>query len=116
MLYALGRRVAWCSQAGKGCNMSAHFFTEQSEPSAVKATIVSKYFGAWAKVMMGRPRVENMNYIDLFAGPGRFEDGKMSTPLMVLEQAIADDRLRERLVAIFNDLDVQCQDVVLGES
>jgi len=35
---------------------------------------------------------------------------------MVLEQAIADDRLRERLVAIFNDLDVQCQDVVLGES
>jgi three-Cys-motif partner protein len=95
--------------------MSTSFFTEQSEASEVKATIVSKYFGAWAKIMMGRRNVENINYIDLFAGPGRFQDGKMSTPLMVLEQAINHDKLRDRLVAIFNDKDTGATDLLRQE-
>jgi len=32
-------------------------------------------------------------YIDLFAGPGRYEDGSASTPLMVLEKAVANPKV-----------------------
>lgn len=81
------------------------FFNEISEQSLVKATIVSKYFWAWAKVVI--PTVKKSGgrfaYIDLFAGPGRYKDGSKSTPLLVLEHAINDPDIREMLVSIFND-------------
>ena len=48
-------------------------------------------------------RENRIAYIDLFAGPGRYSDGTNSTPLLVLEKAIQDQELRERLVTIFND-------------
>jgi hypothetical protein len=38
------------------------FFDESSEQSQVKTAIVTKYFKAWAKVML--PRVERIAYID----------------------------------------------------
>lgn len=79
------------------------FFDESTEQSRVKATIVSKYFWAWAKVVMSySPRIA---YIDLFAGPGRYKDGTKSTPVRILEQAIADAKMREALVTVFNDVD-----------
>ena len=60
--------------------MSTHqFFNEQTEQSAVKATIVSKYFWSWAMIIM--PRADKIAYIDLFAGAGRYKDGSKSTPL-----------------------------------
>ncbi|ULQ61056.1 three-Cys-motif partner protein TcmP [Brucepastera parasyntrophica] len=88
------------------------FFSEQSEASLVKATIISKYFFTWAKVIMGAQdrysfKSENkIAYIDLFAGPGRYEDGSASTPCMILEKAIEDEKICNRLVAIFNDRDI----------
>jgi three-Cys-motif partner protein len=39
----------------------------------------------------------------LFAGPGRYEDNTKSTPLLVLEKAIAEPKMAERLVTFFND-------------
>ncbi len=81
------------------------FFEEQTEQSAVKATIVSKYFWSWANVIMPRTRSGKIAYIDLFAGPGRYKDGSKSTPLLILEQAIEDDKMRHMLVTYFNDLD-----------
>jgi hypothetical protein len=60
--------------------MTLGFFEETKEQSLVKSAIVSKYFWAWAKVMM--PRVKSAGkkiaYIDLFAGPGRYKDGTQS--------------------------------------
>jgi three-Cys-motif partner protein len=87
--------------------MPKEFFAEQREQSAVKAEIVSKYFNAWADIMIGQARPRDggrIAYIDLFAGPGRYEDGAKSTPLMVLERAIAKPALGERLMALFNDI------------
>ena len=87
------------------------FFEESSEQSRVKAAIVSKYFDAWAKVIMGAQNVyhgiseKRIAYIDLFAGPGRYVDGTKSTPLLILEKAIQNDIMRERLVTVFNDRD-----------
>ena len=90
--------------------MSSAFFDEMSEQSEIKALLVKKYFKAWAKVMIGTQKrypthPQKIAYIDLFAGPGRYRDGKISTPLSVLQLAIEDDEIRQRLVALFNDKD-----------
>jgi len=82
------------------------FFEESREQSQVKTAIVSKYFWAWAKVILPTVRTRppgRIAYIDLFAGPGRYRDGTRSTPLLVLEQAIEDTEMSQRLVTIFND-------------
>lgn len=83
------------------------FFKEAKEQSLVKTAIVSKYFWAWAKVIISTAKRSNgkIAYVDLFAGPGRYEDGTKSTPLLVLERAIADEDMRQMLVTVFNDLD-----------
>jgi three-Cys-motif partner protein len=81
------------------------FFDEQTEQSAVKAAIVSKYFWSWAKVIMPRSSSNKIAYIDLFAGTGRYKDGSKSTPILVLETAIRDLNMRHMLVTFFNDLD-----------
>jgi three-Cys-motif partner protein len=83
------------------------FFDESSEQSRIKATMVRDYFWAWAKVIL--PTVKKTGgriaYIDLFAGKGRYNDGTKSTPLLVLESAIADPDMRQHLVTLFNDAD-----------
>ncbi len=85
-----------------GTGMSGeNFFAEAHENSLIKATIIAKYFWAWAKIV--EKHSDKIAYVDLFAGPGRYDDGTTSTPLLVLEQAIRDPALREKLIAIFND-------------
>ena len=88
--------------------MTEKFFNEQTEQSLVKATLVAKYFPAFMRVIAGAQRRyggDRIAYIDLFCGPGRYEDGASSTPVKIVEQAIADSEMRQRLVAIFNDKD-----------
>jgi three-Cys-motif partner protein len=83
--------------------MPAEFFEEQEEQSAVKAAIVVDYFVAWSRIMAGH--ADKIAYVDLYAGPGRYGTGQLSTPLLILQRAIESDTLRPRLVAIFNDAD-----------
>ena len=85
--------------------MPDEFFTERADQSAVKARIVTKYFITWAGIIGPRSRTDKIAYIDLYAGPGRYEDGSASTPLMVLTEALKKPALREVLVALFNDRD-----------
>lgn len=90
--------------------MSKCFFQEQREQSLIKARIVSKYFSAWAKVILSVQKIypqhaQKMAYIDLFAGPGRYDDQSKSTPLLVLETILANNDLSNRVVTIFNDKD-----------
>lgn len=82
------------------------FFEETKEQSVVKATIVYKYFWAWAKVIIPTAKKygNKIAYIDLFAGPGRYKDGSKSTPILILEKAIADPDMRKMLVTVFNDI------------
>lgn len=83
------------------------FFDETTEQSLVKTTIVSKYFWAWARVIIpsARKSSNKITYIDLFSGPGRYKDGTKSTPLLILEQAIVNKDMKEMLITIFNDKD-----------
>jgi three-Cys-motif partner protein len=77
------------------------FFEKQKEQSHIKSEIVKKYFWAWAKIIGSRaPKIA---YIDLYSGPGVYEDGSNSTPVLVLENALRDKLVREKLIAIFND-------------
>lgn len=61
---------------------TSDFFDEFREQSLVKTEIVTKYFGAWAKIMisLAKKRNNNIAYVDLFSGPGRYKDGSESTP------------------------------------
>lgn len=83
--------------------IGGNFFEEQAGQSEAKARIIQKYLWAWAKVILSQS--QKIAYIDLFAGPGRYKDGASSTPLLVLETAIQDERIRKSLVTIFNDRD-----------
>jgi three-Cys-motif partner protein len=90
--------------------MNENFFQEQKEQSLIKARIVSKYFSAWASVMLSVQKrypgyTQSMAYIDLFAGPGRYNDQSKSTPLLVLDTILSDPELRNRMITLFNDRD-----------
>jgi three-Cys-motif partner protein len=93
------------------------FFAERSDQSEVKARIVEKYFYAWANVIMPSASLADgkIAYIDLYAGPGRYEDGAASTPLLVLEKAIAHPKMSQMLVALFNDADKNLTDTLQNE-
>lgn len=82
------------------------FFNESTEQSRIKAQIVEKYFSAWSKVIVRRAKKSHdrrIAYVDLFAGPGQYQDGTRSTPLMILETIANSDDLRNMVVTIFND-------------
>lgn len=83
------------------------FFDERTDQSEVKARIVQKYFYAWANVVMPTAQKNGgrIAYIDLYAGPGRYKDGAASTPLLVLQNAIANAKLALMLVTLLNDSD-----------
>lgn len=90
--------------------MNNKFFQEQREQSLIKSQIVSKYFSKWASVILAMQKrypqhVQRMAYIDLFAGPGRYDDQSKSTPLLVLETILANPDLASRMVTLFNDKD-----------
>ncbi len=51
------------------------FFNESREQSVVKATIVEKYFVAWAQIIIATQKYypkhsQKIGYVDLFAGNG----------------------------------------------
>jgi len=77
------------------------FFAERLEQSRIKAEIITAYFGAWANIVLRN--ATKIAYVDLFAGNGRYDNGDPSTPLLILEHAIADPTLRRILITTFND-------------
>ena len=83
---------------------SDEFFEEQQEHSQIKACIVAEYFWAWAGVMIGvqnryPQHSKRLAYIDLFSGPGKYDDGTESTPLLIMRHALSKLDLRDRLKA-----------------
>lgn len=94
------------------------FFEERSDQSEVKARIVQKYFSAWSNIVVDTAKrfgEGKIAYIDLYAGPGRYRDGAASTPLLVVEAAIASDRVRDHFVALFNDQDENNSGTLISE-
>lgn len=93
--------------------MKGNFFASPTEESLVKINIVTKYFAAWAQIIS---KFKNkIRYIDLFCGPGIYEDGTKSTPLIVLENAINSPKICTSLISIFNDKTTDFTDVLRDE-
>jgi hypothetical protein len=67
---------------------TGHFFATPGPHNIVKTKLVTKYFRAWSTIMLGKSRTPNgpLAYVDLFSGPGCFDDGKPSTPLWIRGQ------------------------------
>lgn len=82
------------------------FFKARREQSDIKSLIVKDYFPVWAKIILKSVQKSGGNkiaYIDLFSGPGKYDDGSESTPLLILKTAVSDQNLQNALVTIFND-------------
>ena len=81
------------------------FFDTPTVASTKKHRIVSKYVAGWANIVLpkAKAREGKIMYVDLFCGPGQYEDGTPSIPLLILEHAINTPALCEHLQTVFND-------------
>ena len=80
------------------------FFKHQTDSSRVKASIVSEYFPQYCKIIRRKHEPEMFRYIDLFAGPGVYEDGNVSTPIMLAGKIAEESSLKDKVQFVFNDL------------
>lgn len=78
------------------------FFKEQKISSEVKAKIVAEYFPQYCKILLKKPQ-KSIVYLDLFSGPGIYEDGKETTPLLIGKACANDPVLSSKVQMLFND-------------
>jgi three-Cys-motif partner protein len=79
------------------------FFLKQTASSKIKASIVSQYFPSYCKIIAKKHLPRQVRFIDLFSGPGIYQDGNASTPMLVARQCKDDIFLRTNVRLIFND-------------
>ncbi|MCL2538491.1 MAG: three-Cys-motif partner protein TcmP [Alphaproteobacteria bacterium] len=85
-------------------NNNSSFFVEQSANSEVKMKIVLQSFKLW----LSSVRIQqSLFYIDLFAGPGVYDDGTLSTPICVLQEICADRKLAQKFCIVLNDNNIE---------
>lgn len=82
--------------------MEDDFFREQTSSSEVKAKIIAEYFPQYCRILLKKPR-HTIRYMDLFAGPGKYDDNKHSTPLLLAKECAEDPLLCSKVHLIFND-------------
>jgi len=88
------------------------FFNSKRKTSEIKTEFLNKYFKAWAAIMLRGQSYKNINkllYVDLFSGPGIYDDGKESTPIKILNSIYASKGTfvdyDKHVQTIFNDKD-----------
>ena len=91
---------------GKKQSTTDSFFASQKEKSRVKTIIVTEFFKAYFPIIYNAFK-KDVWYLDLFAGPGMYEDGSKSTPIVLLDTiaAFKNDSIRDHLKMVFNDHD-----------
>lgn len=80
-----------------------NFFENQTLSSKVKASIVSEYFPKYCSIIVKKHMPEKIGYLDLFSGPGMYEDGNPSTPILIARNCKKDEMLRNLVWMVFND-------------
>ena len=73
------------------------FFKHQTDSSRIKASIVSEYFPQYCRIIGRKHEPTMFRYIDLFSGPGIYEDGNASTPIMLARNIVQDPYLKEKV-------------------
>ena len=79
------------------------FFEKQTHSSRIKASIVSDYFPSYCKIIVRKHEPRQLRFIDLFSGPGYYEDGNASTPILIARHCKNDSFLKNKVRLIFND-------------
>lgn len=82
--------------------MDNNFFEKQTRSSKIKAHIVSEYFPKYCKII-SKSNQDQIRFLDLFAGPGVYDDGKLSTPILVGKACANDPDLKNKVWLMFND-------------
>jgi three-Cys-motif partner protein len=82
--------------------MEDEFFKTQTSSSEVKAKIVSEYFPQYCRILLRKPQ-SSIRYLDLFSGPGKYDDQKHSTPLLLAKTCAEDSSLASKVHLMFND-------------
>ena len=77
------------------------FFQMPTARSIAKVEIVTKYFVAWAQIMKSRCGSRQLTYLDLFSGPGEYEEGTPSTPMRIMNEVVKIPALQSRLRIAF---------------
>lgn len=87
------------------------FWKCQTEKSAIKTAIVVNFFVTYISIISNHfANAKKYYYIDLFSGPGKFENGKESTPLQIFDfvNKSKNKALREKMQFVFNDANSKC--------
>ncbi len=98
-----------------------NFFGKQTAASKVKSEIVLNHFDSWSSIVVGQAAKlgQNIAYMDLYCGPGIYDNGAKSTPLLVLDKAIEkagkNPAIAKHLVTIFNDKKKKSVKTLQGE-
>lgn len=84
------------------------FFVEQTEKSLIKSAIVCNFFKIYLRIIDCRFS-KKMYYIDLFSGPGKYENGSDSTPMHILDAINSYDNkiVLNRMQCVFNEADTK---------
>lgn len=89
--------------------MTIDFFHAPKDESRVKADIVEAFFVGWARIIGGyqksQGRPVNLGYLDLFAGPGCYDDGTETTAIRVLNRVLENEDRRRGTRLVFNEWD-----------
>ena len=90
----------------KNSSTTGNFYESQKEKSRIKTFIVTEFFKAYFPIIFSRFRTD-IWYLDLFAGPGLYEDGSKSTPIVLLDilEKWGNNDVRDHLKIVFNDHD-----------
>ncbi|WPX08692.1 three-Cys-motif partner protein TcmP [Caldicellulosiruptor danielii] len=86
---------------------SQDFYMEQTDSSLVKSLIVSNYFDTWLNIVYGYTNKNFVIYVDLYCGPGEYENSKKSTPALIMDKLNSKEALmkkaKNKLLFWFND-------------
>lgn len=81
------------------------FFDVPSEQSRIKIKIVVDYFKSWSSIIDNKWNKNiPMGYVDLFCGPGKYNDGSESVPLQLINYVMNNPPICERMYFLFNDV------------
>ena len=79
------------------------FFKKQTSSSKIKANIVASYFPSYCRII-DKAKQNAIGYLDLFAGPGIYEEDKaLSTPILIADEIAKDVNLKAKVQLMFND-------------
>lgn len=82
---------------------NSNFFDNQTLSSKVKASIISEYFPQYCNIITKVRNPRQIGYFDMFSGPGIYNDGQLSTPILIGKKCETNPLLRRLVWMVFND-------------